>query len=81
MNRIEIRKANRQRKEISRARRKKLEKAAPALLKASGNFLDGWLHFCDCIDFGKSNLDGKAIRFMNEVPGEIQTAFNEATKG
>lgn len=35
-------------------------------------FTSGWLHFCACIDFGKSNLDAEAIQFMNEVPGKIQ---------
>lgn len=42
------------------------------MLEAANNFVEGWLHFCKCIDFGKSNLDAKAIRFMNEVPGELQ---------
>ena len=27
---------------------------------------EGFKHFCDCIDFGKSFLDGEAIQFMNE---------------
>lgn len=34
-------------------------------------FEKGWTHFCDCIDFGRSNLDAEAIRFMNEMPGKI----------
>ena len=46
----------------------------PDLFEASKDFISGWKHFCDCIDFGKSNLDAEAIRFMNEVPGKIQTA-------
>lgn len=48
--------------------------AAPDLLEACNDFLKGWLHFCDCIDFGKSNLDAEAIKFMNEVPGKIEQA-------
>lgn len=58
----------------------KLIAAAPEMADASKDFLDGWLHFCDCIDFEKSNLDADAVRFMNEVPGKIQTAFRAATK-
>lgn len=34
-------------------------------------FEKGWKHFCNCIDFGGSNLDAEAIRFMNEMPGQI----------
>lgn len=34
-------------------------------------FTDGWKHFCNHIDFGKSNLDAESIRFMNEEPGKI----------
>lgn len=52
--------------------------AAPALLDACKDFIAGWLHFCGCIDFGKSFLDADAIRFMNEVPGKIQIAKNKA---
>ena len=29
-------------------------------------FRKEWEHFCNCIDFGKSFLDARAIRFMNE---------------
>jgi len=28
--------------------------------------IEGFKHFCDCIDFRKSFLDAEAIRFMNE---------------
>ncbi len=72
------RKANRQRKQTNQAKRFKIEKAAPDLLKASNSFVAGWSHFLDCIDFGRSNLDARAIRFMNEVPGEIQQAIIKA---
>lgn len=51
-----------------------LYKAAPKLLSACDEFVDGWIHFCKCIDFGRSNLDAKAIRFMNEVPGKLEQA-------
>lgn len=36
-------------------------------------FAKGWKHFCSCIDFGNSNLDAEAIRFMNEALGKITT--------
>ena len=52
---------------------------AQSLLAASQRFVDEWNHFCNCIDFGKSCLDADAIRFMNEVPGEIQAAINVTT--
>jgi len=29
-------------------------------------FKEEWEHFCACIDFGRSALDARAIRFMNE---------------
>ena len=48
------------------------------LLEACKSFLNGWLHFCDHVDFGKSNLDAESIRFMNEVPGKIETAYKAA---
>jgi len=34
-------------------------------------FTEGWKHFCDCMDFGKSAMDADAIRFMNEAPSKI----------
>ena len=34
-------------------------------------FTDGWKHFCDCIDWGRSNLDAEAIQFMNEMPASV----------
>lgn len=52
--------------------------AAPDFAQASQDFIDGWLHFCDCIDFGNSALDAEAIRFMNEVPGKIKQALAKA---
>lgn len=41
------------------------------------DFTDGWKHFCNCIDFGKSNLDAEAIQFMNEMPGRILQCAND----
>jgi len=35
--------------------------------KAVALFNDGWDHFLDCINFGKSSVDVEAIRWMNEV--------------
>lgn len=56
------------------------QKQARKLLLACKVFLEGWRHFCQHIDFANSNLDADAIRFMNEVPGKIYTAYNEALK-
>ncbi len=52
----------------------------PDLLEASKDFVSGYTHFLNCIDFGQSALDADAIRFMNEVPGKIQTAINKTVK-
>jgi len=54
--------------------------AAPDLLEACRDFIGGWVHFCDHIDFGKSNLDAESIRFMNEVPGKIRSALAKAER-
>ena len=35
-------------------------------MKAEIEFKDEWLHFLDCINFGSSFLDARAIGFMNE---------------
>ena len=59
---------------ILEARQAKLEKAAPDLLWACKDFIKGWVHFLDCIDFSGSYLDAEAIQFMNEVPGKIEQA-------
>ena len=40
-------------------------------MAAAKNFVEEWEYFCSHIDFGKSNLDAKAIRFMNEMPNQI----------
>ena len=57
----------------------KLIAAAPDYDYATKRFVAGWKHFLACIDFGASNLDADAIRFMNEVPGLLQTAITKAT--
>ena len=36
-------------------------------------FADGWKHFLGKIDFNNSFLDAEAIRFMNEIPGQVVT--------
>lgn len=38
-------------------------------------FIEGWKHFCNCIDFSKSALDAEAIRFMNEMPAKVIIAL------
>lgn len=53
--------------------------AAPELLTACTNFVKGWPHFCDRVDFAHSGLDAEAIRWMNEVPGEIEAAIAKAS--
>ena len=45
--------------------------------KLSKEFAAGWIHFCDCIDFGRSALDADAIRFMNETPGKVVQALKQ----
>lgn len=34
-------------------------------------FAKGWYHFCECIDFARSNMDAESIRFMNEMPAAV----------
>ncbi len=43
-------------------------------------FLRGWKHFCDCIDFNHSNLDAEAITFMNEMPVAASEALAHVAK-
>lgn len=52
--------------------------AAPELLEACNDFITGWGHFLDIINFSASFFDAKAIQFMNEVPGKIQQAAIKA---
>jgi len=66
--------ANEANSRILETRQVKVEKAGPILLSACEDFVKGWTHFLNCIDFGKSWLDAEAIRFMNEVPGKIEQA-------
>jgi len=51
------------------------------LEKAGQHFIEGWPHFCKCIDFNATNLDAEAIRFFNEVPGELKAALDKNQKG
>lgn len=46
-------------------------------IQALQDFIDGWPHFCDCINFGESNLDAEAIRFMNEAVGEVARVLEQ----
>lgn len=48
------------------------------LLNACKEFVEGWPHFCDCIDFNHSHLDADAIRWMNEVPPKIGKAVTDS---
>lgn len=49
------------------------------LLEAIKYYMDGSDHFFECIDFGKSFLDAKAITFMNEHGIKFKEAINKAT--
>ncbi len=68
------------------ASREELEKTArliaatPDFLDACKDFVKGWPHFLDCLDFNHSTFDADSIRWMNEVPGKIQTAINRTIK-
>lgn len=39
-------------------------------------FSEGWTNFCRCINFGDSNLDADAIRFMNEFNKNLDSMFD-----
>jgi len=51
------------------------------LIKVCKEFLKGWSHFCDHINFDKSDLDAESIRFMNEIPGKIKNCLDDLEKG
>ena len=40
-------------------------------------FADGWKHFCSCIKWNKTFLDGTAIQFMNEGIGKVLQTFQQ----
>lgn len=40
-------------------------------------YLNGINHFYGCIDFGKSNLDGEAIDFMNQSNIKLTNAVKK----
>lgn len=48
------------------------------LVIAGRDFILGWKHFLEKINWEQSNLDAEAIRFMNEVPGKIEAAVEKA---
>ena len=41
-------------------------------------FKEEWKHFCACIDFGRSALDARAIRFMNEFSVELKKLIDDS---
>lgn len=43
-------------------------------------FLDGFPHFCECIDFNDTAFDADTVRWFNEVPGQIQKHYDESGK-
>lgn len=45
--------------------------------KLAKEFSKGWKHFCECINWNETYLDGEAIQFMNEMPSKIITALTE----
>ena len=47
------------------------------LIKACEDFVKGWSHFCDRINWKETNLDAEAIRFMNENPGRIKDCLDD----
>lgn len=44
-------------------------------MMTSKEFKDGWMHFLKCVNFEYTALDAKAIRFMNEMPGQVHKAL------
>lgn len=48
------------------------------MLDALQYFQKGFIHFCDCMDFGKSFMDADAIKFMNESQIQASSAIKKA---
>ena len=42
------------------------------LEKQEKKFIEGWEHFCKCINFGVSALDADAIKYMNEFEIKLE---------
>lgn len=42
-------------------------KSETEAIKACNLFNSGWDNFLNCMNFGKSNMDAKAIGWMNEI--------------
>lgn len=60
------------------------EKHAVAILNLRitlTEFFVGLSHLYDCINFGKSNLDAQAIRWMNVAVGEVDDALKKVEGG
>lgn len=55
-----------------------LMKASPEMFEALEKFLEGWEHFCNCLDFKNTFLDAAAIAWMNDCPIEVAKAINSA---
>lgn len=55
-----------------------ITKAYNAMYEALKFYKEGIDHFYKCINFGKSNLDGEAIAFMNESNLKIDAALRTA---
>lgn len=55
-----------------------LIKASLEMFEALEKFLEGWEHFCNCLDFKNTFLDAAAITWMNECPMEVAKAINSA---
>lgn len=41
-------------------------------------FIEEFNHFCKCINFNMSALDGEAIQFMNEFNQKLNSVIEEA---
>jgi hypothetical protein len=44
---------------------------------ALDEIIDEWRHFCDCINFGSSALDARAITFMNTFEKKLMDLVSE----
>ena len=47
------------------------------LIECIEEFLEGWEHFLECIDFDHTSFDSRAIDWWNTVPGKMQQALKE----
>ena len=61
-------------KPINREELEKIKSALQNFSEVMDEYMSGLVHFYACIDFAKSNLDAKAIMWMNTSPGALQAA-------